>query len=442
MSLAYILAGLGFGDEGKGSITEFLCARDKADLVVRYNGGAQAAHNVVADDGRHHTFSQFGSGTLQGAKTYLSRFMIVDPLALLKEAKHLEEIGVSNPFELLSVDRECPVITPFHIIANLAKEHARGHFRHGTCGMGVGETVVDWMDHPQDVPLVGDILNPVKFARKMRFIRDLKHDQLMHNPAYCEVANEVKVGPLIDRYSEFARRVCVVGRNFLKNTNALKNTVVFEGAQGVLLDQDFGFQPHTTWSNTTFENANTLLDEAGFSGDIVRMGITRSYQTRHGQGPMPTECAMSNREQHNDSRNEQGEFRNGWLDMTLMRYAIDVLGGVDEIAVTHLDGVGAFRICTEYNAPADTSEFYDPSGNIIVNRPGDYDYQCQLTKALGKVMPSHMYSGGADYETLPGIIEEQMNKHWNKRNVAVTIGSFGPRLSDKHDISNGLGGHL
>ena len=165
------------------------------------------------------------------------------------------------------------------------------------------------------------------------------------------------------------------------------------------------------------------------------MGITRSYQTRHGQGPMPTENSLSNRdEQHNDSENEQGAFRNGFLDMTLMRYAIDVLGGVDEISVTHLDGMDAVRICTDYNAPADAHEFFDAHGNIIVNRPADYDYQCRLTEALKKIKPIHQYVNGATQESLPGLIEAEMNRKWIKRDVAVTIGSYGPSLSHKRTL--------
>src|SRR5579864_7866772 len=97
MSKVFLVQGLGYGDEGKGSIVDYLVRQEKAPLVVRFNGGAQAAHNVVTDDGRHHTFTQFGSGTFAGARTFLSRFMIVNPFTLLTEAKALEQKGVANP---------------------------------------------------------------------------------------------------------------------------------------------------------------------------------------------------------------------------------------------------------------------------------------------------------------------------------------------------------
>src|ERR687897_1022473 len=101
---AIILGGLGYGDEGKGTWTDFLARTEPVHTVVRFNGGAQAGHNVVTPDGRHHTFAQFGSGTLHGVRTHLSRFMMVDPLALAAEAGHLAELGVAAPFELLTVD--------------------------------------------------------------------------------------------------------------------------------------------------------------------------------------------------------------------------------------------------------------------------------------------------------------------------------------------------
>ena len=140
----YVVCGLGFGDEGKGSVTDFLCSsrsRDPAHAVVRFNGGGQAGHNVVTADGRHHTFAQFGSGSFTpGVRTHLSRFMLVDPLALAAEAAHLIAAGVPGALGRLTVDRDARLVTPYHQAANRARELARGRDRHGSCGMGIGET--------------------------------------------------------------------------------------------------------------------------------------------------------------------------------------------------------------------------------------------------------------------------------------------------------------
>ena len=118
----YIVTGLGYGDEGKGSTVDFLARRGDATLVVRHNGGPQAGHNVVTSDGKHHTFSQFGAGTLAGAETYLSEFMLINPGNMLREADHLVELGVSNPFDTMHVDLNARIVTPFHVALNRLRE--------------------------------------------------------------------------------------------------------------------------------------------------------------------------------------------------------------------------------------------------------------------------------------------------------------------------------
>src|ERR1700754_2874816 len=146
---------LGFGDAGKGGVVDRLCARGPGPVhaVVRFNGGAQAAHNVVTTDGRHHTFAQFGSGTFTpGVRTHLSRFMLVDPLALAAEAAHLAAVGVPDALDRLTADAGAPLTTPYHRAANRARATA---VLHGSCGMGIGETAayaLAW----DDAPRVGD----------------------------------------------------------------------------------------------------------------------------------------------------------------------------------------------------------------------------------------------------------------------------------------------
>src|SRR5215210_8082512 len=123
---AIVLVGLGYGDEGKGAWTDFLARTEPVHTVVRFNGGAQAGHNVVAPDGRHHTFAQFGSGTLvRGVNTHLSRFMLVNPLGLLREDAELRALGVTDALARLSIDREALVTTPFQVAANRLRELAR-----------------------------------------------------------------------------------------------------------------------------------------------------------------------------------------------------------------------------------------------------------------------------------------------------------------------------
>ncbi len=176
---AYIVVDLGFGDSGKGLLTDYLTRHFEAGVVVRYNGGAQAGHNVVAPDGRHHTFSQFGSGTfIPGVKTFLSRQVVIHPGALLVEGTILEKKGVPDAFTRLRVSDRALVITPYHQAANRIKEIVRGADRHGSCGVGVGEAVEDALMNPDGCVLAGDLVNPITLRRKLRSIRDQKRLQL------------------------------------------------------------------------------------------------------------------------------------------------------------------------------------------------------------------------------------------------------------------------
>src|SRR6185295_18463293 len=149
MPPAYVVAGLGFGDEGKGTITEFIAKTIGAKIVVRYNGGAQAAHNVVTPDGRHHTFSQFGSGSLVGAGTHLSKHVIIEPLALMNERRALLKVGGNTE---ISINHDALITTQYHRAANRLREILRKDGRHGSCGMGIGETRHDHLAHPSETP--------------------------------------------------------------------------------------------------------------------------------------------------------------------------------------------------------------------------------------------------------------------------------------------------
>src|SRR5262249_9143254 len=161
--------GLGFGDEGKGSVVDFLCSPrrpDPARAVIRFNGGAQAAHNVLTADGRQHTFAQFGAGRfIPGVRTHLARLRRADPLGLGAEAGCLASARVPDALARLTVDRDAPLVTPYHRAANRARETARGRDRHGSCGMGIGETVRYALAWPGDAPRVADCAAPRTLAR-------------------------------------------------------------------------------------------------------------------------------------------------------------------------------------------------------------------------------------------------------------------------------------
>jgi adenylosuccinate synthase len=370
-STSIFIADLGFGDAGKGSIVDYLTRITGAHTIIRYNGGAQAAHNVITPDGRHHTFAQFGSGTfIPGTRTHLSRFMIVHPLAMLAEERHLKSLGVYHAFNRVSIDREALITTPFQQSANRLKEIARGDTRHGSCGLGVGETMSDWLTYGSQVLFAGDLTSRKIIVKKLNFLRDAKIAQLegiLEKVSNIDIAKDDLeilyncniVERTADIYQHFSALVSIVEPVYLGYILNRPGTTIFEGAQGVLLDEWYGFYPYNTWSTLTFKNADTLLLENNFAGEIVKLGLIRAYATRHGAGPFVTEdkgLSAQVQDYHNQHNHWQREFRVGYLDFVALRYALAVTGRVDGLVVTNLDRMDAisqWRTCDLYEYMGD-----------------------------------------------------------------------------------------
>ncbi|MFG3703149.1 adenylosuccinate synthetase [Micromonospora sp. NPDC047670] len=396
---------LGFGDAGKGTVVDWLCATRPVHTVVRFNGGAQAAHNVVLRDGRHHTFAQFGAGTFHpGVRTHLSRHVVVDPLALAAEADHLASVGVPDALDRLTVDGEALLATPYHRAANRAREIARGADRHGSCGLGVGETTAYGLAHPDEAPRVADCLDPALLRRRLTALRDRLTAELGPLDA-------PPVDDCLPAFTGFAGRVAIVDRGWLAGT-LRAGTCVFEGAQGVLLDEWHGFHPYTTWSTTTFANADSLLAEAGQAGAATRIGVLRVVTTRHGPGPLVTEDgALPLADPHNPTNPWQGRFRFGHFDAVAHRYALDAAGGVDGLALTHLDLAGpGLRICRRY----------DWTDRLTPGPPGDLDRQAALTERLLRSRPV--------YDAPPPDWAEAVHAELG---APVVLTSHGPTAGDK-----------
>ncbi|MBQ1023243.1 adenylosuccinate synthetase [Micromonospora sp. C95] len=399
---------LGYGDAGKGTVVDWLCATRPVRTVVRFNGGAQAAHNVVLRDGRHHTFAQFGAGTFRpGVRTHLSRHVVVDPLALAAEADHLAVVGVPDALDRLTVDGEALLATPYHRAANRARELARGADRHGSCGLGVGEAVAYGLAHPDQAPRVADCRSPELLRRRLTALRDRLSAELGPLDA-------PPVADCLPAYRAFADRVAIVDRSWL-GAELRAGTCVFEGAQGVLLDEWHGFHPYTTWSTTTATNAEALLAEAGLAGSATRLGVLRTVTTRHGPGPLVTEDpALGLTDPHNPTNPWQGRFRFGHFDAVAHAYALAVAGGVDGLALTHLDLVGHgfdLRICHRY---ADSAE-------LVPGPAGDLNRQAALTTRLLRARPVYDAPPPVDW---PTAVEQALG-------VPVVLTSHGPTAEDK-----------
>lgn len=348
---AWIVLDLGFGDAGKGLWTDLLVRQTGARVVVRHSGGAQAGHNVVTADGRHHTFAQLGAGSfVPGTRTWLASAVVVHPGALLAEAAVFAGKVGETPEGVLGrvgIARGARIITPWHQALNRLREAARGAARHGSCGVGVGERVRDTQG-----PVAADLGGPAGTST----VRNLAHAARERlRPEAEALYAQVAPGELDREWALFTREdvadrwaaqvapvaACVREDDALDGWVEGADDVVFEGAQGVLLDEDVGFHPYTTWSRCTDASARPIL--ARWPGVEVRtFGVARVWGVRHGPGPFPTEIpGFVSGDEHNVANPWQGPVRYGHLDGVLLRYAIDAVGGLDHLVVTHLDRVTA-----------------------------------------------------------------------------------------------------
>jgi adenylosuccinate synthase len=300
-----------FGDEGKGRVVDYLCSRADAPLVVRFSGGHQAAHRVQLEDGRSHVFAHFGSGTFRGAPTYWSYHCPVNPMAMLTEFGVLLNKDVKPK---LYIDRRCPITTPFEIAMNAYRNDRRGSY--DSCGVGIYETYKREKDGYH--LLMEDVEFPEVFEKKVRQLEGY-HDFSVPEQ---EINNFLWVmknffGP--HKGGDPAFRECVSIRDDFLEIHGYE-TLIFEGSQGLLLDQTYGFFPHVTPSNTGTQN----ILEMGWK-DFQVVLVTRAYQTRHGDGPMARESSVvipDNPHEQNFDEGPQGKFRKAILDLDMLRYGV------------------------------------------------------------------------------------------------------------------------
>jgi len=298
-----IICGAQFGDEAKGLVTSWLCSKTQHPMVVRFSGGPQAGHTVIHNDIRH-VFSNFGSGTLQGVPTLWSKYCPFFPTSYMNELRALQGYGLKSKF---FIHPRCPVTTPFEILENRANYSLA--MDNGSCGMGVGQT---WQREEDHYKLcVQDLFFETVLTQKLKHI----HSYYSKHPPHQEI---------MTKFIEDCKEVL----NFLKLTSLYDISdsydLIFEGSQGILLDQDHGFFPNVTRSNTTSKNALEIIKEAGDLTEYIDIYyVIRSYQTRHGNGFMTgTSITIDAPDETNKFNQFQGAFRTTTLDYELLAYAI------------------------------------------------------------------------------------------------------------------------
>lgn len=427
---AYIVVGLGFGDEGKGTIVDTLVRETGAPLVVRFNGGAQAAHHVVAPEGSH-CFAQFGAGTLAGAHTFLTENVIVDPPALFREAQHLESIGIADPFRRIEISPGAPIVTPWHRALNQLREVKRGSGKHGSCGRGIGEVVREIGQGRQYI-CASELRNPLVLLRTAFMVRErLIQDALAADLMSVDHWARETIERSAEEWVADIVKCTALWRLSGTPTWPEDKPVIFEGAQGVLLDQWQGFHPFTTWSTTTPQWAEDVIARAPYRYEPVKVGVIRTFLTRHGAGPFPTETIQLQsavKDDANSHNDWQGSLRTGSFDFMLLHYAINACNGVDTLAVTHCDKPA------KQAGPWFAAHAYKKAGALMTEIPvyrenQTLNFNSKLTGLISDVQPIYERYDTV-YELLADIEAETA--------IKVGITSWGPGTGvDQKTITDG-----
>lgn len=344
-----VVLGAQWGDEGKAKVVDYLTMG--ADLVVRYQGGANAGHTVKVGD-TTFVFHMIPSGIMHpGTICVVGNGVVVDPEALLQEADELQTKGISTTGRLF-ISHHAHLVMPYHKLLDQLAEDGRGSDKIGTTGRGIGPCYRDKVERGQGVRVV-DMLDPEHLRQKLRAAIAAKNELLrrLYDHAPLEEA------PIIEAYLGYAERL----RPYIADTSLLLNealdqgkTVLCEGAQGTLLDIDHGTYPFVTSSNTTAGGACTGTGIGPTRIDQI-IGVTKAYTTRVGNGPFPTELLDQTGERIREVGHEYGATtgrsrRCGWFDAPILRLSARI-NGLTSLALTRLDVLDTFpklKLCTGY----------------------------------------------------------------------------------------------
>ncbi|ROR56103.1 UNVERIFIED_ORG: adenylosuccinate synthetase [Providencia alcalifaciens] len=346
-----VVLGTQWGDEGKGKIVDLLTERAK--YVVRYQGGHNAGHTLVVN-GEKTVLHLIPSGILrENVISIIANGVVLAPDALMKEMKELEDRGVPVR-ERLRLSEACPLILPYHIALDNAREKARGSKAIGTTGRGIGPAYEDKV--ARRGLRVGDLFDKATFAEKLKEIVEYHNFQLVHY--YKEPAVDYqKTLDDIMAVADILTGMVIDVSDLLYKANQKNELVMFEGAQGTLLDIDHGTYPYVTSSNTT---AGGVATGSGLGPRYVNyvLGIIKAYSTRVGAGPFPTELFDEVGEFLREKGQEFGattgrKRRTGWLDIVAINRAVQInsLSGFCMTKLDVLDGLEEVKICVGYRRP-------------------------------------------------------------------------------------------
>ena len=366
MSKNVVVLGTQWGDEGKGKIVDLLT--DQASVVVRFQGGHNAGHTLVID-GEKTVLHLIPSGILrENVQCLIGNGVVLAPDALIREIETLEAKGVPVR-DRLRLSPACPLILPYHVALDLAREARRGNDKIGTTGRGIGPAYEDKV--ARRGLRLGDLRDPARFARKLEEVLDYHNFQLQH---YYQVA-PLEFQAVLDETLEMSKQLLPMVADVTTLLHEYRKTeakILFEGAQGSLLDIDHGTYPFVTSSNTTAGGTATGSGFGPLYLDYV-LGITKAYTTRVGSGPFPTELFDETGARLASRGHEFGATtgrprRCGWFDAVALRTAVNInsVSGLCLTKLDVLDGLETIQICVGYT---------DSEGRPVPNPVDSDDYE-------------------------------------------------------------------
>ena len=412
-----VIIGTQWGDEGKGKIVDLLT--DRASAVVRFQGGHNAGHTLVIE-GKQTVLHLIPSGILRvGVRCLIGNGVVLSPTALLEEIETLEANGVPAR-ERLGISESCPLILPYHIALDQAREVARGKKAIGTTGRGIGPAYEDKVSR-RGIRL-GELLDPEHFKERLREVMEYHNFALEHyfktdTVEYQKVLDEAlaqgeQIAPMVEDVPGTLHKLRAEGKS-----------VMFEGAQGALLDIDHGTYPYVTSSTTTSGGAASGSGVGPRALDYI-LGIVKAYTTRVGAGPFPTELFDDDGQYLGEKGHEFGattgrQRRCGWLDVVSLRRSLDV-NSVTGICITKLDvldGMETVKICVAYKL----------DGKEITIPPVGADLMEKCEPVLIE-MPGWKEStvGTKSLDQLPQAARDYLDKVESLCGVPIDIISTGP----------------
>ncbi|TFG29765.1 adenylosuccinate synthase [Candidatus Thorarchaeota archaeon] len=415
-----VVVGLQWGDEGKGKIVDVLS--ENFDIITRFQGGSNAGHTVIIGDAVFK-FRLMPTGALRGKKVVIGNGVVVDPFVLLQELESLRSAGFN--IDLLVSDR-AHFITPYHIQIDQLQENAKGNQKIGTTKRGIGPTYADKISRigVRASDLLTSLDNPqwkILAETSTSRIQELHHEKIEDSTlksldAYSETMKQI--APFVGDTSEYLNSAIDAGKRIL-----------FEGAQGTLLDIDHGSYPFVTSSNCVSAAASTGTGVAPTKLDSV-LGITKAYMTRVGAGPFPTELQDATGEALQARGGEFGTVtgrprRCGWLDLVALKYAVR-LNGAKYLAVTKIDvltGLNPLKVCVGYEIEG-TELKTIPASSVEYSKAIPIYEELSGWSELPKVSDSDAYS------SIPTTMLDFLKKieSWTSSKVAII--SQGPDRAD------------